>query len=234
MKTVLVSGIFFYCLALVTAANYTCDAGEVTYPENFVKMNTRYTKSLDDCTTHMRQQVQKELDASLGYLYMAAKFSEDQVNRPGLAKKFFDSANEEREHAIKFIEYLLMRGQLDSVKDLITFPSVSTMPTNSLEALEKALSMEVDVTSSITAIIRTCENGKEVKEMKGKEKVTYNDNDYHLVDYLTGVFLEEQFKGQRELAGLISILGKMKNSMGDLGEFLFDKKLLNGELPVVG
>lgn len=50
-----------------------------------------------------------------------------------------------------------------------------------------------------------------------------------LVDYLTGEFLEEQYKGQRELAGKISTLKKMMNKPngnGELGEFLFDKQLL--------
>lgn len=51
-----------------------------------------------------------------------------------------------------------------------------------------------------------------------------------LVDYLITDFLEEQYKGQRELAGKISTLGKMMQAHGNLGEFLFDKKLLHGEV----
>lgn len=47
-----------------------------------------------------------------------------------------------------------------------------------------------------------------------------------LVDYLTGVFLEEQYKGQRELAGMVSTLDKMMKTQGALAEFLYDKKLL--------
>jgi ferritin heavy chain len=51
-----------------------------------------------------------------------------------------------------------------------------------------------------------------------------------LVDYLSGDFLDEQYKGQKDLAHKISNLGKMLDNYGTLGEFLFDKKLLNGEL----
>jgi ferritin heavy chain len=51
-----------------------------------------------------------------------------------------------------------------------------------------------------------------------------------LVVYLRGDFLEEQYKGQSDLAHKISALGKMQDNYGTLGEFLFDKKLLNGEL----
>lgn len=48
-----------------------------------------------------------------------------------------------------------------------------------------------------------------------------------LVDYLTGDFLEEQYHGQRDLAGKISTLDKLMATQGPLGEFLFDKKLIN-------
>lgn len=50
------------------------------------------------------------------------------------------------------------------------------------------------------------------------------------MDYLTGEFLTEQYIGQRDLAGKISTLGKMMTAHGTLGEFLFDKKLLNNEV----
>lgn len=76
-----------------------------------------------DCLTAMRNQIQKEIDASYQYLAMGAHFSRDTVNRPGFAELFFKAAKEEREHGSKLIEYLTMRGQLtDRVTDLITIP----------------------------------------------------------------------------------------------------------------
>ncbi|KAL9701013.1 hypothetical protein quinque_004454 [Culex quinquefasciatus] len=54
-------------------------------------------------------------------------------------------------------------------------------------------------------------------------------NDYHLVDYLTGEYVDEQHKGQRELAEKIATLRKMTDSDDapkegrKLAEFLFDK-----------
>ena len=54
-------------------------------------------------------------------LFQGAHFARDTVNRPGFSKFFFESASEEREHAIKIIEYLLMRGQLtDDVSKLLS------------------------------------------------------------------------------------------------------------------
>lgn len=49
---------------------------------------------------------------------------------------------------------------------------------------------------------------------------------FQLVDYLTGDFLEEQYTGQRDLAGKVSTLDRMMKGQGELAEFLYDKQLL--------
>lgn len=73
------------------------------------------------CIGELRRQIQAEIDASMQYLAMGAHFAKDTVNRPGFSEFFFKAAGEEREHATKLIEYLLMRGQLiDDVSNLIT------------------------------------------------------------------------------------------------------------------
>lgn len=185
---------------------------------------------VNPCIELMEAQVKIEMSAAMKYLAMGAHFARDTINRPGFSKFFFESASEEREHAIKFIEYLLMRGQLtNSVSKLLEYPLTinNTDPLhqeweNGEKALAEALELETRVTRSIRNIIITCENPEPSSQT--------SFNDYHLVDYLTGEFLEEQYKGQRDLAGKISTLGKMMQTHGALGEFLFDKKLLNGEV----
>ncbi|XP_011303827.1 ferritin subunit isoform X2 [Fopius arisanus] len=177
---------------------------------------------VDPCIRIMGHQVQTEIQAAMTYLAMGAHFAKDSVNRPGFSKFFFEAASEEREHAIKIIEYLLMRGQLTSdVGKLLKFPLKTPREewSTAVAALSEALTVEAKVTSSIREIIKTCEAPK-----------TSDFNDYHLVDYLTGDFLDEQYKGQRDLAGKISTLGKMMTTHGPLGEFLYDKKLLNNEV----
>ncbi|KAH8409716.1 hypothetical protein KR222_002759, partial [Zaprionus bogoriensis] len=168
----------------------------------------------EPCILAMRAQIQKEIYASTQYLAMAAYFSTDTINRPGFAEHFFKAAKEEREHGSKLVEYLSMRGQLtDTVNNLINVPTVKVHKWTGLSALEDAFKLETEVTQSIRALIKTCEGTARDGE----------DNDYHLVDYLTGVYLEEQLTGQRDLAGKITTLEKMKNTHGELGEFLFDK-----------
>ncbi|KRK04654.1 ferritin subunit isoform X1 [Drosophila yakuba] len=167
----------------------------------------------DACIKGMRHQIQEEINASYQYLAMGAYFSRDTVNRPGFAEHFFKAAKEEREHGSKLVEYLSMRGQLtEGVSDLINVPTVAKQEwTDGASALSDALDLEIKVTKSIRKLIQTCESKP------------YNH--YHLVDYLTGVYLEEQLHGQRELAGKLTTLKKMMDSNGELGEFLFDKTL---------
>ncbi|CAI6352589.1 unnamed protein product [Macrosiphum euphorbiae] len=209
------------CVAAVLAVasqeaqgKMTCKLPQVQIPDDWITM-------VDPCTKKMKEQVQEELTAAMTYFAMGAHFSKDTVNRPGFAKIFFDSASEERDHAIKIIGYLLMRGGLTKdISQLIRDPQpLSEAWTDGLSALKDALKLEAHVTRKIRDIATTCEE-------PGRDGQDFND--YHLVDWLTGDFLTEQYEGQRDLAGKISNLGKMLEAHGALGEFLFDKKLLNG------
>lgn len=65
------------------------------------------------------------MSTSINVSLQGAHFARDTVNRPGFSKFFFEAASEEREHAIKIIEYLLMRGELKSdIGELLSFSSV--------------------------------------------------------------------------------------------------------------
>ncbi|OWR54798.1 ferritin heavy chain [Danaus plexippus] len=190
-----------------------CNVNPVNIPKNWITMT-------HGCRDSVRRQIQLEVAASVQYLAMGAYFSKDSVNRPGFAKLFFDASSEEREHAMKLIEYLLMRGELtNSVSSLITIrPPEHKHWVSGQEALEHALKLETEVTKAIKNVIIKCENDR--------DGTGEGNNDYHLVDYLTGEFLEEQYKGQRDLAGKASTLKKMMDRHSALGEFIFDKKLL--------
>lgn len=191
-------------------------SGELHCQHKKPNIPTEWIDMVHPCTKKMAEHVKAELGAAVQYLAMGAHFSKDTVNRPGLANLFFNAASEERDHAMKFIGYLLMRGGLtEKVRDLINqviVPEIKQWD-NGISALRDALKLEAKVTKKIRDVMMSCEDNDEF-------------NDYHLVDYLTGEFLEEQYNGQRDLAGKISTLDKMMDKHGALGEFLFDKKLL--------
>ncbi len=101
----------------------------------------KISKKLNDAIT---TQIGDELKASNAYANMAAYF-----NGLGLLKLsafFFDQSEEEREHAMKFVHYLL------EVEGDVNIPAIPDVPNNfeSVKAaFEMALSWEKDVTSKI-------------------------------------------------------------------------------------
>lgn len=195
---------------------------------------------VEPCIETTINQIGCEIRASLEYFKFGTHFSRDDINRPGFAKFFYESASEEREHAIKLIEYLTMRGAakpFDESTDLgqllknagqcDIFNIRDECYANGHAALTCALEMETAVTNAINTLIRTCEapqcTADKCPSSAGKQAGELND--YHLVDYLTGEFLEEQYKGQREIAGRMKTLEKLTHTHGNIGEFLFDKQI---------
>ncbi|XP_076681024.1 ferritin 1 heavy chain [Andrena cerasifolii] len=224
MKLLFVSLVASLCVAGSLGKEYQCISSFADVPKSWIDM-------VEPCVEKLESQVKMEIGAAMTYLSMGAHFASDTVNRPGFSKFFFEAASEEREHAIKIIEYLLMRGGLTGgIGKLLKHPMKPICDeewTSGLVALQEALKLEANVTRSLRNIIIECENPTKSTESKNQKKLM---NDYHLVDYLSGDFLDEQYKGQRDIAGKISTLGKMMKSHEKLGEFLFDKKLLNGEV----
>ncbi|KAF2879211.1 hypothetical protein ILUMI_26966 [Ignelater luminosus] len=211
-------------LILLVVAAFSVSTAQLQCFHRKPDIPTDWIDMVNPCVRKMRDQVQEELKAAIQYLAMGAHFSRDTINRPGFAKLFFEAASEERQHAMKLISYLLMRGELASdVSNLIRKhiePQTADWK-DGVSALKDALKLEASVTRKIHDVIKVCED---------PQNAGNNFNDYHLVDYLTGEFLEEQYKGQRDLAGKISNLDKMMDKHAALGEYLFDKKLLSGEI----
>uniref|UniRef100_A0A1B6CHM7 Ferritin n=1 Tax=Clastoptera arizonana TaxID=38151 RepID=A0A1B6CHM7_9HEMI len=224
MKLLIFLTVFTLFAVMPSLQLLTCEIPPGSVPKEWTKMD-------DQCISILRAQVQEELKAAMTYLNLGAHFSQDTVNRPGFAKFFLESASEERQHAMKIIEYMLMRGQLTgknsiggerlrNILPIIDNPKpVATTHNTGAQALKAALELETSVTEKIRNIIVTCEEPPVTKY-----------NDYHLVDWLTGEYLEEQYKGQRDIAGKLSTLSKLMATHGELGEFLFDKKMLHGEI----
>ena len=99
----------FLALFLLDQVLASCTIGQETDPRGKAKASDGYNDN-DQCTGAIRNHVKMEFEASLQYMMMAVHFAQDSVNLEGFAQTFFDSAEEERQHGIKFLEYLKMRG----------------------------------------------------------------------------------------------------------------------------
>ena len=64
----------------------------------------------EECEALINKQVNMEMYASYVYLSMASYFNRDDQALPGFAKFFKDNSNEERDHAIMFMDYQSSRG----------------------------------------------------------------------------------------------------------------------------
>src|SRR6516225_9802221 len=94
------------------------------------------------------RQIGHEFGASMQYVSIAAHFR--RANLMLLSKLFMKQADEEKQHAMKFVNYLLDTQAELKIPAIpaptATFPSAEA-------AVEAALSWENDVTKQITALM---------------------------------------------------------------------------------
>lgn len=95
----------------------------------------------------MNEQINKELFSSYLYLSMAAYF--EDKNLPGFANWMRLQADEEREHAMKFYNFILERGGRVLLKAI---DAPKTDWTSNLEVVEEVAAHEAKVTASIYAL----------------------------------------------------------------------------------
>ncbi|TPP57934.1 Ferritin heavy chain [Fasciola gigantica] len=161
-----------------------------------------------ECEAGINKQINLELHASYVYMAMAYNFSRDDVALNGFHKFFLKQSLEEREHAMKFMDYQNRRG------GRIVLQNVSPPETNfwgtGLEAMEAALELEKSVYKSLHELHTVAE--------------THNDPQF--CDFLEGEFLEEQVKSIKEISDYVTNLRRVGPGAG---EYLFDKETLHGE-----
>jgi ferritin len=92
----------------------------------------------------MSAQVGNELGASNQYLQIATYFEGESLSK--LAKFFYDQSEEEREHAMKFVHFLMEVGAELSIA---TIPATETDIGTAEKAFEMSLAWEQEVTRQI-------------------------------------------------------------------------------------
>ncbi len=133
------------------------------------------------------EQIGKEFGASMQYVSIAAHFSQRQLTL--LAKLFFAQADEERQHALKFVRYLL------DTKGALVLPAVpAPLPAfvSAEEAVQAALNWENEVTKQITALM----------------DLAVTQNDYLAQSFLQW-FIDEQLE---EVVKMDRLLGVIRQS----------------------
>lgn len=158
----------------------------------------------EDCENAINDQINMELSASYAYLSMGFYFDRDDVAFKNIKKYFLKASEEEREHAMKLMEYQNMRGGRITLKD-IGKPTKDEWGSIA-EAFASALDLEKQVNQSLLDM----------------HKLAGERGDAQFCDFLETHYLEEQVKAIKELSDHLTNIERVGTG---LGEFIFDKEL---------
>ena len=96
----------------------------------------------------MNAQIQSEFAASAQYVAIAVYF--DDQSLPELANFFYRQSEEEREHAMKFVHFMLDAGVKPGIPSL---PELKNDFEDAAEAVQYALDQEIKVTGQINNLV---------------------------------------------------------------------------------
>jgi bacterioferritin B len=130
------------------------------------------------------EQIGHEFGASMQYLAIAAHFDREKLAL--LAKLFYEQAEEEKEHALKFVHYINdTRGELQ----IPTIPAPKATFASAEEAVEAALNWEKEVTDQINRLM----------------DLATSKNDYLAQNFLTW-FIDEQLEEVMKMDQLLHVV----------------------------
>ncbi|HNR02144.1 MAG TPA: ferritin [Anaerolineaceae bacterium] len=142
----------------------------------------------------MNDQIKHELYSAYFYLSMSAYC--DAENLPGFAKWLKVQAEEEQEHAMKFYDYLLDRGEKVSLK-AIEQPPVDFKGTKDIFA--KVYEHEQKVTALINAIYAKAVEADDVASQ-----------------IFLQWFISEQVEEEKNASTILAMVEKLEGSVGGL------------------
>lgn len=147
----------------------------------------------------INDQIGHELAASHQYINIAAYF--DSLALKLLAKKFYKQAEEEREHAMKFVHYVSEAG------GKVEVPAVAA-PKASFASVEEAIKLSLDWELEVTRLIN------------GLMDIAVAQKDYIAQDFLRW-FVTEQLEEVSSMETLLTVV----KSAGEKNLFMLEAYL---------
>lgn len=156
-----------------------------------------------DMNDQMNAQIGRELGASLQYINIAGYF--DGAALRMLSQHFFRQADEERQHAMKFVRYVLEAGGTVAVPAI---PAPRSQFSSAAEAISLALESELAVTKQINDLLDRASSER---------------------DYVAHDLLEWFAREQLEEVSSMDTLLKMVRRAGEPGLMLVESALASGK-----
>ncbi len=150
----------------------------------------------------LNEQIGYEFGASLQYVSIAAYF--DNESLPELARHFYAQASEERDHAMRFVKYVVDAG------GQVAIPAIPA-PRSGFGSAEEAVQLSLDAELRVTKQI----NG--LMDLAIKEK-----------DHITGNFLQWFVNEQLEEVSSMETLLRMIQRAGESGLLFVESYLSHG------
>lgn len=148
--------------------------------------------------TMMNEQIGREFGASLQYVNIAAYFDADSL--PELAAFFYRQAEEEKTHAMKFVNYIIDAG------GQVRIPAVEGPKydfESAKEAAQAAFDWEMEVTKQISALM----------------DLAIKQNDHIAQDFLRW-FVTEQLEEVSTMDTLLTVVDRAGTNILWVEEFL--------------
>ena len=150
----------------------------------------------------MNAQIGHEFGASLQYVNIAAYF--DDAGLPTLRDHFFRQADEEREHAMKFVRYILDAG------GAVRIPAIPA-PRHEFATAEQAVELALEWEYTVT---------RQINDLLGRAATER--------DYVAHDFLEWFAREQLEEVSSMDTLLKMIRRTGESGLMLVETAIASG------
>ncbi len=152
----------------------------------------------DKVVAAINEQIGNEFGASLQYVAIAAYFAADAL--PQLAQHFFKQGDEENEHALRFVNYVVDAG------GRVVIPAIDAPQSqfqSAEEAIKLSLDQEIKVTHQINALV----------------ELARSENDYITINFLQW-FLAEQLEEVSSMDTLLKIVQRAGDNLLRVEEYL--------------
>ncbi|XP_034171970.2 ferritin, heavy subunit-like isoform X1 [Osmia lignaria lignaria] len=198
------------CRLLSSSTGKTSEQFCIDKPMKWPSGKPANYKFHEDTENVLNEQINSELKAFYYYLSMAAYFGRADVALPGCESFFIQMHHEEHEHALRFLNYVQMRG--GRVHLCPVLPPTDQDWKCPLHAFKKALELEIEVTEKLVAV----------------NTVAEKHGDLNASDFIVTGFMEDQMKSVNEMGRFVAVL----SGIGDqaLARFMFDKDLLDSHV----
>lgn len=153
----------------------------------------------DKLNQALNEQVGNEFGASLQYVAIAAYFDND--NLPVLARHFYLQASEERDHAMRFVKFIVDAG------GQLTIPAIPA-PRSTFQSAQEAVQLSLDWERTVT------------NQINSLMDIAIKENN-HIARNSLEWFINEQLE---EMASMEKLLGMVRRA-GEPGLLLVESYL---------